>query len=133
MAPPRFKKIILFFDGHYSHFNTGALRIMRCINIQPFVLKSGNSINNQPNDNGTNAKLKSLYNVVKSTWMRKYGTTKNSTHHMNFVLVEELDFFKMSAGNIIMYSFTKTKLISLIPPDLTTNIQACGASIQVSS
>ena len=53
--------------------------------------------------------------------------------HMNSVINEEWDVFKMSAGNIIMYSFTKTKLLPLIPPDLTTNIQACAASIQVSS
>ena len=39
----------------------------------------------------------------------------------------------MSAGNIIRDSFVKTKLPSLVPNDLTTNTQACAASIQVSS
>ena len=51
---------ILFFDGNYIHFDNGVLRQMMCKNIQPFVLKYGNSINNQPNDNGTNAKQKYL-------------------------------------------------------------------------
>ena len=67
---------ILFFDGHNSHFDDRAPRQMNCRNIQPFILKAGNSINNQPNDNGPNSKLNYLYNMVKSVWMLKYGTTK---------------------------------------------------------
>ena len=52
---------------------------------------------------------------------------------MNYVMVEAWDTFKASAGNIIKEIFAKTKLLPLIPPDLTTNTQACSASIQVSS
>ena len=70
-----------------------------------------------------NAKLKSLYNVEKSVWMMKYGTTKFSPNNMNFVLVESWDAFKMSAGNIIRDSFAKPKAPPFIPTDLTTNIQ----------
>ena len=44
--------------------------------IQHFVLKYGDFVNDQPNDNGPNAKLKSLYNVANSVWMLKYGMTK---------------------------------------------------------
>ena len=51
-------------------------RSQSLLEIPSFVLKYGDSINNQPNDNGPNAKLKSLYNVVKSAWILKYGTTK---------------------------------------------------------
>ena len=84
--------------------------------IQPFVLKSGNSINNQPNDNGTNAKLKYVYNVASIVWMLNYGTTKFSPHHMKSVLVEAWDAFKMSAGNKIRESFAKTKLPPSVLP-----------------
>ena len=49
---------ILLFDRKKIHFNDGALRQIMCKNIQPFVLKAGDSINNQPNDNVPNAKLK---------------------------------------------------------------------------
>ena len=59
-------------------------------NIQPFVLKAGNSANDHINDNGQNTKLKYLYNEVKSVWMLKYGTTKMLPHHMNSILVEVL-------------------------------------------
>ena len=101
---------ILLFDGHDSHFDDCSLRQMMCKKIQPFVLKYGNSIDYQTNDNVPNAKLNSFYNVVKSVWMLKYGITKSSPYHLNSVLVEAWDDFKMSAGNIIRYSFAKTKL-----------------------
>ena len=57
---------ILLFDGHTSHFDDGTLRQMMCKNVQPFLLKSGDSINDHPNDIRPNSKLKSLYNVEKS-------------------------------------------------------------------
>ena len=57
------KNKILFFDGHDSHFDERTLIQMKCKTIQQFVLKIGESINDQPNNNGPNSKLKSLYNV----------------------------------------------------------------------
>ena len=54
---------ILLFDGNDSHFENHALTQMKIKNIQPFILKVGDSINNQTNDNGPNSKLKALYNV----------------------------------------------------------------------
>ena len=47
------------------------------------------------NDNVPNAKLKFLYNMANSARLLKYGTTKFPTHHMNYVLVEAWDYFKM--------------------------------------
>ena len=55
---------IIFFGRHDSHFDDRALRHIECQNIQPFVLKTGNSFNDQTNDNVPNTKLKSLYNEV---------------------------------------------------------------------
>ena len=101
------KNQIILFDGHDSHFDNRALRQMMYRNIQPFVMKSGNSINDQPNYNGPNSKLKSLYNVVNSVWMLKYVTTKHLPHHMNSVLVEARNAFKVSTGNIIRERFLK--------------------------
>ena len=91
---------------------------MMCKNIQPFVLKSGNSTNDQTNDIGPNSKLKSLYNVANSKWLVNYVTTKCSPHCMNSVLVESWDAFKVSVGNIIRDTFLKIMLLPLIPPDL---------------
>ena len=55
-------------------------------NIQPFILKTGNSLNNQPNDDGPNSKPKSHYNEVKSMWMMKYMMKKvfTSPHELNY-------------------------------------------------
>ena len=50
----------LLFDGHNSHFDDGTLRQMMCKNVQPFLIKSGDSINDHPNYNGPDSKLKSL-------------------------------------------------------------------------
>ena len=102
-----------------------------CKNIQPFVLKSGNSINDQPYDNGPNAKLNYIYNVAKSVWMLKYGEKKFSPHHMKSVLVEPWDSLNMSAGNVIRDRFEKKKLLPLSPTNLTTNTQVYDASTQV--
>ena len=52
---------------------------------------------------------------------------------MNSVLVEAWDAFKVSSGNIIVDSFTKTNLLPLSPPNMITNTQAMVASVQTSS
>ena len=124
---------ILFFDGYDSHFDKRALRQIKCRNIRLFVLKSGNSINNQTNDNGPNYKLKSLYNVAKTAWILKYGTTNVLPHRMNYVLVKALDAFNISSEKIIRDSFAKTILSPLISIYLTTHTQAFSTSVQVSS
>ena len=73
---------------------------MECRNIQPFVPKAGDSINGQPNDNGPNVNLKSLYNEVKYACMLKYGTAKFLPQHMNSLLAKAWGTFKVSSGNI---------------------------------
>ena len=65
--------------------------------------------------------------------MVKYGTTKFQPHHMNDVLVEAWNAFKVASGNIIVDSFAKTHLPPLIPPNIITNTQAMVASVQTSS
>ena len=96
---------ILFFDGHDSHFDDRSLTQIQSKNIQPFILKAGYPINDQPKDNGPNSTLKTLYNILKAKWMLKYGTIRFQPHHMNSVLVEAWYAFKVSSGNIIVDSF----------------------------
>ena len=78
---------ILFFHGHDSHFDDPSLTQMKIKNIQPLILKVGDSINDQPNEKRPNSKLKALYNISKSKWILKYGTTRFQHHHMKSVLV----------------------------------------------
>ena len=70
--PPPVNNEIIFFNINDSHFNDHEFMHMECQNIQRFSLKSGDSINEHPNDNWKNTKLKYLYNEVKATWMLKY-------------------------------------------------------------
>ena len=96
---------ILLFNGHDSHFYNHALIQMKSKNIQPFKLKLGDSMNEHPNDNGPNSKLKALYNILKAKWMLKYGTARFQPHHMNYFLVEIREVFTVSAGHIIRDKF----------------------------
>ena len=81
------KKQILFLGGHYSHFNDRSLTQMQK-NIQSFILKLVDYINDHLNDNGTIKKLKALYNTPKAKCMMKYDTSRFQPHHMNSVLFE---------------------------------------------
>ena len=65
--------------------------------------------------------------------MLKCGTKLFLPCHMNSILVEAWDAFKVSTSNIIRDRFVKINLPPLILSDFTTNSQACDASIQVSS
>ena len=56
---------VLFFDGHDSHFDDRAIHILRSHHISPFILKAGDSTNDQPNDNGPNCMLKRYYSIAK--------------------------------------------------------------------
>ena len=101
------KNQIRFFDGHDSLFKNHILRQIKYKKIQPFVLKSGDSINNRANENVPNSKLKYLYNVVKSACILMYGRIKFSPHQMNSVLVEACYAFKVFVSNIIRDRFVK--------------------------
>ena len=58
---------IILFNGNGSHFNDCSLCYMEDRNTKPFFLKSGDSGNNQRNDNGPNVELKSHYNDAKAS------------------------------------------------------------------
>ena len=94
-AFPVNNKIILFYN-HDIHFDERVITNMEHQNIQPFIMKSGDSVNYQPNDNVPNYKLKYHKNEVKSTWILKYGTKKFLHHYMNYILVEAWYIFMVS-------------------------------------
>ena len=70
------KNQILFFNGRDNHFDDQTLTKLQRKNIQTFILESGDSIYNQPNDNGPNSKLRALYNILKAKFMLIYGTMR---------------------------------------------------------
>ena len=128
-----FNNHILFFDGRNIHLYNRTLTQKKSKKIQPFIVKAGDSINDQPNGNGNKSTLNYLYNVSKANWVLKYGTMRFQSHQMNSILVETWEAFAVSAGNIIRDSVAKTHLTPLSPPNMITNTQACAASTQTSS
>ena len=78
---------VLFFDGHNSHFDKRATHLLRSHHISSFILKAGDSDNDQPNDNGPNLKLKRYYGIAKVKWHRQHGTMKFTPSHIHYVLV----------------------------------------------
>ena len=103
---------------------------MQIKNMQPFILKAVESINDQPNENRPNSKINSLYNVLKAKWMLNYGTTRFQPHHMKSVLVEIWETFTVSAGNIIRYSFSNMNILPVSPPNMIKNTQKCVPSVK---
>ena len=63
---------VLFFDGHDSHLDDRDTHIMQSHHIPPVILKTGDSTNDQPNDNGPNLKLKRYYGIAKVKWQRQH-------------------------------------------------------------
>ena len=61
----KFNQPVLLFDGHDSHFYDRATHLLRSPHISPFILKSSDSTNKHPNDNGPNLNLKRYYGIAK--------------------------------------------------------------------
>ena len=60
----------LFFDEFDAHWDGDALEYLTKNFVQTFFLKSNDSENNQPNDNGFNAFVKAKYNQCKYIIMK---------------------------------------------------------------
>ena len=93
---------VLFFDGHYRHFYDRATHILRSHHISLFILKAGDSTNDQPNYNGPNLKLKIYYSIAKVKWQIQHGTMKFNPDHMNSVLVEMWYSFQQQSACVII-------------------------------
>ena len=91
---------MLFYDGHGSHFDDRALYIIYKNNIQSFIIKTGDYVHDQTNNNVPNTNLKNLYDNVRMKWMRYHGTLKFTPDHMNYVLVTTWEDFKLSSATI---------------------------------
>ena len=99
---------VLFFDGHGSHFDDRGTHILRSHHISPFILKEGDSTNDQTNDNGPNLKLKRYYGISKVKRQRQHRTIKFTPDQMNSVLVEMWHLFQQKSACVIIYAFKKT-------------------------
>ena len=124
---------VLFFDGHDIHFEDRATHIIWSHHISPFILKNGDSTNDQTNDNGTNLKLKRYYGISKLKWQIQHGTMKFTPDHMNYVLEDIWHLFQQQSDSFIIDALKTHTLLPLSPPDHNTNAQACIAATQTPS
>ena len=90
-------------------------------------------MHDHPNDNLPNTKIKNLYGNVIMNWTIHHGTLKFSLPHMNSVLVETWEAFKIPSATITQKAFKKTHLPPLYPADIGTNQQDHLAGIQLSN
>ena len=123
---------VLFCDGHVSNFDYISLNILCIHQIQYLILKSDDFVHEYTNNNGTNFNLNNLHVNKIMNWMRKNGNLKFMLDHMNAILVETWEYFKISSASITHDVFKKTYLTHLSPPEKYTNHQACLAATQVS-
>ena len=79
---------VLFFDSYNIHFYDRATHLLQYHHISPFILKAGDSTNEQTNDNRPNVKLKRYYGIANLKWQRQHGTIKFTPSDMNSVCVE---------------------------------------------
>ena len=121
---------VLFYDGHDIHFDKRNINILHSNHIKPFVLKTGDSGNDHPNDNGPNFNLKGLYGQAIINWQIQHGTLKFTNSHMNAVLVETRRSFQLSSAPVIINASRETELVPLTPPDEDTKSQAYPAASQ---
>ena len=124
------KPQVLLCDGHGRNFYDRALDILHIQNIQSLILKSDDYVNDQPNNNGPNTKLKNLYVNSIMTWMRHHGTLKFTPDHMNSVLIDTWKNFKISSATITQNSFKKTHITPRSPSYIGTYHRDFLAGIQ---
>ena len=122
---------LLFYDGHRRYFNDRALDILQNHHIQAFMLKVGDSIHDQPSNNGPNLNLKNMYDNTRMNCMMKHGNLKFTPAHKNVVNFETWEDFKLSFDSITQDAFNKTHLPPL-PPNEDKNHQYFLAATQFS-
>ena len=121
---------VLFYDVRGSYFDDRELNILCKHNVQYLILKSGDYVHYQPKNNVPNKDLNNLYANTRMNWIRVHGTLKFSLPHMNYVLVETWEDFKLSSTTITQKYFKKNNFLPLSPLDIDTNHKACLAGTQ---
>ena len=91
---------VLFYDVHDSYFDDKALDILCKHKIQYFILESGDFVYDQPNNNVPNMNFNHLYGNAIMNWIRQHGTLEFTPAHINYVLVETWESFKLSSATI---------------------------------
>ena len=87
----------------------------------PKERKKGDYVHDQLNDNGPNTKINNFDGFARMNLMRLHGTLKFTPAHMNYVLVETWEAFKLSSTKITQKYFKMTHILPLSPSEIVTN------------
>lgn len=96
----------IFIDGHDSHFDSEALDQLASNNIFVFFLKSNNSEEDQPNDNGPNSALKACYDSKYDDWLHQFDGVPYNGAFFNSVFVPAWRDWKAKASASIAQAFS---------------------------
>ena len=121
---------VLLYDGHVSHFGNRAIHILLSHHIKPFIIKADESINENPNDNVPNLKLKGIYGKARINCQRQHRTPKFTTEEMNYVLVETWRYFQLSSAPVTINAVKKKNIAPLTAPEKDANTQDYLAATQ---
>jgi hypothetical protein len=77
-----------FVDGHDSHWDAAVLQYLLDNNVYVFFLQSQNSINDQPNDMGSNSKLQNCFDKAIARWREYWPGITLTKQFFNKALTE---------------------------------------------
>lgn len=100
----------LYLDGHESHWDSEALAYLLNNSVRPMFLKSNDSINDQPNDNGMNSRLRSVYNLELEQWKLEHMSMALTPPRFNTVFASAWKKYisDPSLPALIVRAFAKT-------------------------
>ena len=106
----------VFVDGHDSHWDPDALQLLKDAQVFVFFLRSQNSENDQPNDNGPNAALKAKYKESLEQWYWRWTrSVKLTPAYFNSIFLSAWQLFVCDAGGAVVRAFARCGLHPLNP------------------
>ena len=112
------KQQVIFFNRHEFQYDAHSFDIMTSNFIHKLILKAGNSKNSQPNYNGPTVALKAVYNRQNNYYREMFSAKKYLPPHINTVLVETFDDYKLDVARLIVIIFKKSLCTSPSPGQL---------------
>ena len=74
---------VIFYDVHVIHFGIRGINLIQSHHIQALILKSGDYVHDQTNNNNPQLSLNKLYGNAGMNWMNKNGTLKFTPAQIN--------------------------------------------------
>jgi hypothetical protein len=126
---------IVYVDGHDSHFNGNVFQFFSEVNISCRFLKSNDSVNDQPLDNGVNSLISKAYNEKYNDWRVRNMAETITPAIFNDIFSKAFESVRTAetTRKVIIESFRKTGIFPLrdiyteeVPPPSSTSCVTVG-------